>query len=139
MAETYSPENVVITINGVPVVGIAEGTFISVEFNSEKWEHYVGADGDVTTVENLDKTGTFTLTLKQNSATRRLLDQQYRAGNSVLVTMKDLNDGTAFGVGYVGTDGRVERPVSEDRSAELEEIEYEIKVAKLEPIVPAAS
>ena len=138
MAETYSPENVVITINGVPVVGIAEGTFISVEFNSEKWEHYVGSDGDVTIVENLDKTGTFTLTLKQNSATRRLLDQQYRAGNSVLVTMKDLNDGTAFGVGYVGTDGRVERPASEDRSAELEEIEYEIKVAKLEPITPAA-
>ncbi len=137
MPETYSAENVIMTINGTPLLAPAEGSFISVEFSEEKWEHAVGAQGDVTIEENLDKTGTVTVTLQQNSQTRRLLDSLYRNGNEVVSTIKNLNSGGALLTGYICTGGRVERPDGgEEYSDELPEIEYELKFAKIEPLTP---
>ena len=130
----YDPEKVKVNINGVPILGFAEGTFVEVETNGgdDKWSHYVGADGDVTTEKNVDPTGTLTVTLKHDSPSAITLENLAKQGARVSGLVKDLNLDPGV-KGAKGTGGYVE-PSTQQRGEEVSEIEYVIKFEKLEPL-----
>ena len=65
--QTYDPLLVAMTYGGVPVVGLAEGTFIKIERNEDDWKDYAGSDGEVAWARQHDKRGTVTFTLKITS------------------------------------------------------------------------
>ena len=65
--DTYDPLLVAMTFGGVPIVGLADGTFIKIERNEDEWKDYAGTDGEVAWARQHDKRGTVTFTLKITS------------------------------------------------------------------------
>jgi len=64
----YTPGEISLTINQRTIEGFAEGEFIRTERNNEdEFTVKVGAKGDFTFVENLDKSGRLIIVLKQNA------------------------------------------------------------------------
>lgn len=64
---TYDPLLVAMVFGGVPIVGLAEGTFVKVERNEDDWKDYAGTDGEVVWARQYDKRGTVVFTLKNTS------------------------------------------------------------------------
>lgn len=63
----YSSKEVKISWAGYDIQGLADGTFVSFEFNSDVFTPRVGADGKISKSLSPDKTATLTLTLLQES------------------------------------------------------------------------
>lgn len=70
--KTYDPKKLLITFAGVPVEGLADGTFLSVERNNDSFQLMVGADGEGARAKSNDNGGTATLTLIQTSKTNSI-------------------------------------------------------------------
>lgn len=73
MLFTYDPQQVIITIAGVPMAGFSDGTFLEVVRDEPTWTKVVGADGIVTRGKTNNSSGTLTLTLKQSSPSNEVL------------------------------------------------------------------
>lgn len=71
--ETYSPQDVALSIGGNLMNGFADGTFISIEREVDAYTKMVGADGEVSRTRSANKSGMMTLTLKQTSDSNRVL------------------------------------------------------------------
>lgn len=69
MAETkfYDPDQVVITVGGVPIQGYADGEFITVEQVSNAFDDVAGTDGEVARSKSNDRRATATIKLLQTS------------------------------------------------------------------------
>lgn len=93
--KTYDAKFVIITFNGVPITGFADGTFVSVAPSSDMYTKVVGADGAVARSRSNDDTAEVTITLMQTSlsndflSTQMLLDRTLNAGKGAL-QIKDL-------------------------------------------------
>jgi len=64
---TYDPKKVIVALGGVPIGGYADGSFVKVTANSERWVRKIGADGEVNRAFSNDNTSTVDLTLLQTS------------------------------------------------------------------------
>jgi hypothetical protein len=73
MLYTYDPKLLVIAFAGVPIVGYADGTFLTVERSNNMWTMVSGASGETSRAKSNDKTGTAVLTLKQTSPSNDVL------------------------------------------------------------------
>lgn len=69
----YDPASVTVVFAGKILDGYADGTFVSIERNSDSWALKVGADGKGTRVRTNDRSGKVTLTLMQSSAANDIL------------------------------------------------------------------
>ncbi len=98
---TYDPKQVIITINGIPMSGFSDGTFLEIDRNEPTWNMVVGADGLVTRGKTNNFSGTLTLTLKQSSPSNDALsaimaiDEATNAG-VVPVLVKDLSGNSIY-------------------------------------------
>lgn len=98
---TYDPASVVITINGAPISGYSEGTFVEIDRDEATWSKVVGADGLVTRGKTNNFSGTMTLTLKQSSPSNDFLsgllalDEATNAG-VVPILVKDLSGNSTY-------------------------------------------
>lgn len=64
----YSPRDVFVIVNQRTLTGLDDGEFVRTDRNNEnEFSPRVGAQGDFTFQENLDKSGTVTIRMKQNS------------------------------------------------------------------------
>ena len=52
---TYDPKNVKVNVGGVPILGFADGTFITVERTSDNFEKITGADNRTTRIKMLNR------------------------------------------------------------------------------------
>lgn len=132
MADMYDPRQVAVIVNGREIVGFAEGTFVTGERSTDRYgEPDVGAKGEVTWVRSADDTGTITITLKHNSASNaylhQLFQQQDEPGGEVTVSVVDRNFDGDVSVG--GSDARIANLPSFSRGAEVEDVEWVIRVA----------
>jgi len=96
---TYDPKKVIITLGGVPIGGYADGTFVNITPNSERWTRKVGADGEVNRSLSNDNTSSVDLTLMQTSLSNTYLHTVEKAdaltGLGMLpLSFTDLNDGS---------------------------------------------
>jgi membrane-associated protease RseP (regulator of RpoE activity) len=71
--KTFDPRKVKVLVNGVPVTGFADGTFLSIASNGEQATRSVGADGEVSRAITADYTSTVVVTLKQTSQSNDML------------------------------------------------------------------
>ena len=98
---TYDPKLVVVTFGAIAITGFAEGTFITIAGNGDKFEKSKGADG---TVDRVNKNATdyaVTITIKQTSLTNDALSAALNADltantGKAPLTIKDLNGTTLF-------------------------------------------
>lgn len=73
MLRPYAPKDVVVSWNGIPITGFAEGTFVTMKRSSESKKKSVGGQGDVCITMNADTSGEVELTLMQSSPANGLL------------------------------------------------------------------
>lgn len=69
----FASGEVKVSWDGVPFEGFAPDSFITVARNTDVTDEEVGADGQLSVSAMVDKTGTVTLTLQQNSITNNIL------------------------------------------------------------------
>lgn len=86
--KTYNPADVAIIFAGVPVEGIADGTFVTVARNNQSYNMNIGSDGEGVRAKSNDKGGTVTLTLMQSSVS-----------NDALSALSILDEASGDGVG----------------------------------------
>jgi hypothetical protein len=73
LAKTYDPLKVIITFGSVPIGGYANGTFISVKANSDRYTEKVGADGEILRSRKHDDTHSVDITLMKSSPSNTYL------------------------------------------------------------------
>lgn len=94
---TYDPKQVLVTFNGQPLSGYADGTMVSIETAEDLYALTVGADGKATRVRSQNLSGSITITLMQTSLSNDLLfaafqaDQQTPAAGVSEFQLKDAN------------------------------------------------
>jgi hypothetical protein len=71
--KNYDPKKIAVIMNGQPVTGFADGTFVKVEMNEDAFMLVVGADGETTRVKNANQSGKITITLLGSSASNDAL------------------------------------------------------------------
>jgi hypothetical protein len=70
----YSPADVKVIFGGYEITGFADGTFVGLEFGSDRFTTMVGADGSVVRTRSADETAKITVTLLQSSASNDVLN-----------------------------------------------------------------
>jgi hypothetical protein len=63
MFQSYAPKDVVVSFNGIPITGFAEGTMITLKRSGDVIKKKVGAQGDVCLTMSADRTGEIEMTL----------------------------------------------------------------------------
>ena len=79
----YDPDQVSVSIAGIPVSGFADGEFISVERDSPAFDDVVGTDGEVTRSKTNDDRATVTFKLMQSSPSNDLLSVAHNLDKNV--------------------------------------------------------
>ena len=74
--KNYDPSRYTVTFGAVLLQGFADGVFVKTARNEDAYTVKVGAQGDVTRVRSLNKTGQVTVTLMAESPTNDLLTAQ---------------------------------------------------------------
>ena len=99
MTSTYSADEVIVMVDGVPIQGGAEDTFVEIEYDEQDWEKSYGARGQVSRSRNLADGGTITITVKQTDTDDVAhmeaigdLDRGTR-DNTVPISVKDVRNG----------------------------------------------
>jgi hypothetical protein len=99
MHRNYSPRRYIASWNNIPLVGVHDGDFYTVEYREEQATLHVGAQGDTTAVLNSDQSATATVRLLPGAAANDLLsalapDPDNDRLPSGAFIMKDLNGTT---------------------------------------------
>jgi len=81
MAElaTYVPDQVVVSVAGIPLEGFGEGSIIRIEPADDAWKAKVGVDGKVSRSRNNNRMATVTVTLMATSKSNALLTALYNS------------------------------------------------------------
>ena len=129
----YDPDTIVITVNGTPISGYADGTFVSVERDEDSWTTVVGSQGEVARARSRNLSGKITLTLMQTSASNALLEglmiaDDYSQQGQFVVSIADTN--------YKGIclsdSSWIVKPAILSYGRELEDREWTIQCARIE-------
>ena len=88
--KNYRPDEVSVILGAIIIEGFADGTFVSIEHDEDRFSLHVGADGQATRAKNCNKSGTIRFTLMASSAS-----------NAVLSAQLELDHRTPGGVGVV--------------------------------------
>lgn len=70
---TYAADEVRIIVGGVPISGLADGTFVTVESDEQRYNKVTGADGVTSRARTGNRAGTITITLQQTSPSNAVL------------------------------------------------------------------
>lgn len=98
----YSPEDVIIMLGGLyQLTGTLEGSFVSIEENSDKWSTRVTTDGRVTRIHKKDPTHTVQITLTSTANDNSILSSMASADNflkaaTIPLFIKDTTGNTMF-------------------------------------------
>ena len=127
--QTFSPEDITLTINGVRITGFMDGTFINAERDEDSYTKSTGGDGQTARVRNPNRSGFITFTLQQTSpsndvlSAQNALDELTGAGTGAAL-VKDSSGNTV-----VGGVGWVRKPANVGIGKELEGREWTIDIA----------
>ena len=134
----YDPDNVLITVAGIPIKGYADGEFCRIEYESDAFEDVVGTDGEVTRSKSNDGRATVTIRLMQSSPTNALLSALHTSdrnapggvgvGPFYLQDLSNLVGGTLL----VGEKCWIAKPPDSSWDRTPTEREWKIRVAKLD-------
>jgi hypothetical protein len=129
---------------GSPIIGVAEGTFITVERSEDSFSTTTGSDGETLRVRNRNVSGTITFTLMQSSPSNDILstawqlDEKYGRGVAPF-GMAELN-GTTMAA---GPNTWVQKPPTIERGKEASSCEWVLATDRLEmfvgglPLIPS--
>lgn len=120
---SYNPKDVSVTVNGIYITGLGED-MVEFEFDEERFEAVVGAQGDVVVNETNNKLATITLTVQASSPQYTTLLKYAKNGTIFPVWIVNKSIGERCG----GTKARFKNPAAVSYGTELEDREFEIAV-----------
>lgn len=120
---TYNPNDTTLTIDGVFITGMGED-MIEFEFDEERFETVVGAQGDVVVNETNNNLATMTLNIQASSPQYAMCLDYARRGTIFPVWGMNKSVGERFG----GTKARFKNPPTVAYGTELEDRELAIQV-----------
>ena len=120
---TYNPNDTTLTIDGVFLTGLGED-MIEFEFDEERFETVVGAQGDVVVNETNNKLATMTLTIQACSPQYAMCLDYARKGTVFPVWGVNKSVGERFG----GTKARFKNTSGANYGQTLEDRSFEIQV-----------
>ena len=88
MPETYRPQDVIMTFNGIPFSGFMDGTMITAEKNNEAFALNIGSTGAGARAQTSDESGRVTVRLQQTSPV-----------NAALSALHELDKASGDGIG----------------------------------------
>lgn len=134
----YDPDQVLITVAGIPMTGFADGEFCRIEYDNDAFADVVGTDGEVTRMKSNDGRATVTIKLMQSSPVNALLsvlhtsDRNAPGGVGVgAFSLQDLANPTG-GTLLVGEKCWIAKPPDSSWDRTATEREWKIRVAKLD-------
>ena len=133
---TYASEDVQIIVGGVPMSGLADGTFVSVSRDEQAFTKVTGADGSTSRAKSANRAGTITITLKQTSPSNDVLsgymiaDEQ--GGNGIVpIMVKDTGGRTL----HYSSASWVQQLPDNDFGKEINEREWIMDCARIDSFV----
>jgi len=106
--KTYDPKEVHIIVGGFEMVGLADGTFLTVSRTNDAYAMVVGADGEASRAKSNDKSGNAVLSLQQTSPSNDILsgfaiaDELSNSGVIPVIVTDSLGTTTLFsGEGWI--------------------------------------
>lgn len=120
---TYNPKDTTITLDGVYLTGLGED-MIEFEFDEERFETAVGAQGDVVVNETNNNLATMTVTMQASSPQYKMCVQYAKQGKVFPVWGVNKSIGERFG----GTKARFKNPPAVAYGTSLEDRELEIQI-----------
>jgi hypothetical protein len=131
--KNFDPKRWAIIVAGVPVVGLASDSMITVKRSEDSYTKYVGVLGEVTRSRQHNKTGEFTFKLMQSSPLNDvfsgllLLDNMSNAG-VVPIVLKDFNSTTILTCG----EAWIRKNPDYELGKDMKEIEWTFDAADLD-------
>jgi len=130
---TFDPAQVVILLGGAPMSGYADGTFITIERETDTFQKESGADGVISRIKMNDKSTLVTLTLSQTSPSNNALSILHNTDELtglgvVPLVIKDLS-GTST---YFSGNAWIKKPASFVGGKEFNDREWTIDCAETE-------
>lgn len=119
----YNPKDTTLTINGVYMTGMGED-MIEFEFDEERFEAVVGAQGDVVVNETNNKLATLTFALQASSPQYKMCLNLARQGKTFAIWGVNKSIGERFG----GTKARFKNSAPAVYGTELEDREFEVAI-----------
>lgn len=77
MQQTYSAEQVIITVGNVILSGFSDGDFVTCKYSENRYTAKAGADGEVARSKTASRMGTVEIVLSHTSAANDELSQQF--------------------------------------------------------------
>ncbi len=128
----YDPRDVSISVDGMIITGLAEGSFVTAEKNEDGYIPYVGSQGEVVRAHNADPTGKITFTIDNTSPSNAHMNQLANSRRLFPCKVVDMNPDSERSAG--GSECWVEKPAQFERGAETIEVEWVIYVADYQVI-----
>ncbi len=127
----YDPEDYMLVYGGRTLTGLAAGTPISTGKDENRWETYVGAQGEVSRSRNRNPLGHITVTLERSSPDLEYLIQKANSDDIDAVHLVDRNTGELTAG---GSECWVERlpDLTAVAGDNIPEIEFTIRIADYE-------
>ena len=136
--KTYSADEVIVVYGNTLVnEGLADGTFVSVEWDEDAFSLSIGADGEGTRSKTNNRGATITLTLMQTSdindllSTQYLLDLNTPGGVTSPFLVKDSNGRTLM----AAEECWIQRAANVEYGREAGEREWVLRTSSLVPFI----
>ncbi len=123
MIKSYNPKDVTITVDGIYLTGLGED-MVSGEYDEDRFEATVGAQGDVVVNETNNNLMTVTLSLQATSPQYPTMLRYFKNGVTFPIWVVNKSIGERFG----GTNARIVNCGEIAYGTELEDREMEIRV-----------
>jgi hypothetical protein len=133
---TYASDEVQIIVGGVPMSGLADGTFVSISRDEQAFTKVTGADGSTSRSKSANRAGSITITLKQTSPANDVLsgfmiaDEQSNNG-VVPVMVKDTGGRTL----HYASAAWVQQMPDQDFAKEISNREWVMDCARINSFV----
>lgn len=134
--KNYNPAQVVVSFGAIILQGFNDGVFVKTVRNTDTFTVKVGAQGDVTRVRSMDRTGQVTATLLAESPTNDLLSVQAgvdeATGGAVApLLIKDLNGTTLM----IAENAWIMKPPEVEHAVDASPREWILECADLTMVV----
>jgi hypothetical protein len=133
---TYAADEVRIIVGGIPISGLADGTFVTIARDEQAFNKVTGADGSTSRAKTANRAGSITLTLQQTSpsndylTTLMIADEQ--GGNGVVpMLVKDESGNTVASTAAAW----VQQAPSQEFSKDVSEREWVMDCARIDMTV----
>ncbi|HKL77616.1 MAG TPA: phage protein [Gammaproteobacteria bacterium] len=133
---TYAAESVRIIVGGVPISGLADGTFVSISRDEQAYNKTTGADGTTSRSRTGNRAGTIAITLQQTSPSNDTLSGFMLADEAsdqgvVPVLIKDTSGRTL----HYANSAWVQQKPDEEFGKEISDREWTLDCARIDSFV----